>query len=58
MKNKKLLAIPVVLVAAFIGWKLLHRSQFRYAGTVEATVTDWPTEKPAELVTGAVTRVL
>jgi HlyD family secretion protein len=37
MKKNKLLAIPVVLVAAFIGWKLLSRGEFRYAGTVEAT---------------------
>jgi membrane fusion protein YbhG len=37
MKNKKLLVIPVALIAAFVGWKLLSRGQFRYAGTVEAT---------------------
>jgi HlyD family secretion protein len=37
MKKNKLLAIPVVLAAVFIGWKLLSRSEFRYAGTVEAT---------------------
>ena len=37
MKKNKLLAIPVVLVAAFVGWKLLSRPEFRYAGTVEAT---------------------
>ena len=37
MNKKKLLAIPVVLAAAFIGWKLLARPEFRYAGTVEAT---------------------
>ena len=36
MKQKKLLAIPVVLAAALIGWKLLSRPEFRYAGTVEA----------------------
>ncbi len=37
MKNKKLLAIPVVLAAVLIAWKLLSREPFRYAGTVEAT---------------------
>ena len=37
MKKNKLLAIPVVLIAAVIGWKLLSRGEFRYAGTVEAT---------------------
>jgi HlyD family secretion protein len=37
MKKNKLLAVPVVLAAAFIGWKLLSRPEFRYAGTVEAT---------------------
>lgn len=37
MNKKFLLAIPVVLVAALIGWKLVTRRPFRYAGTVEAT---------------------
>ena len=35
--NKKLLAIPVALVAALIAWRLYSREPFRYAGTVEAT---------------------
>ncbi|MFI5363763.1 MAG: efflux RND transporter periplasmic adaptor subunit [Elusimicrobiota bacterium] len=36
MNKNKLFAIPVALAAAFFGWKLLSRPEFRYAGTVEA----------------------
>lgn len=36
-KDKRLLAIPVVLVLAFAGWTWLKGRDFRYAGTVEAT---------------------
>jgi HlyD family secretion protein len=39
MKNKKLLAVPVLL-AAFVAWKLWSAGDFRYAGTVEATDVD------------------
>ena len=37
MNKKFLLAIPAVLVVSLIGWKLVTRKPFRYAGTVEAT---------------------
>ena len=41
MKNKKpLLAIPLLLVAGLVAWKVLLRTPFRYAGTVEATDVD------------------
>ncbi len=37
MKDKKKLAIPVLIVLALVAWKLTTRAEFRYAGTVEAT---------------------
>jgi HlyD family secretion protein len=40
MNKKKLLAIPVVLAAVLVGWKLYSSVPFRYAGTVEATDVD------------------
>lgn len=36
-KDKRLLAVPVVLILAFAGWSWLKGRDFRYAGTVEAT---------------------
>ena len=37
MKKKLKLLIPAALVLAFIVWKAMSRTDFRYAGTVEAT---------------------
>lgn len=39
-KDKRLLAIPVLLALAFFAREYLRRSDFRYAGTVEATEVD------------------
>lgn len=36
-KDKRLLAVPVVLALAFAGWSWFKGRDFRYAGTVEAT---------------------
>jgi HlyD family secretion protein len=36
-KDKRLLAIPVLLAAAFVVWTWVKGRDFRYAGTVEAT---------------------
>lgn len=36
-KDKRLLAIPVALAAAILGWSRWTSREFRYAGTVEAT---------------------
>lgn len=36
-KDKRLLAIPVLLAAAFVAWSWIKARDFRYAGTVEAT---------------------
>lgn len=36
-KDKRLLAVPVLLALAFVGWSWLKSRDFRYAGTVEAT---------------------
>lgn len=36
-KDKRLLAIPVLLAAAFVSWNWIKARDFRYAGTVEAT---------------------
>lgn len=36
-KDKRFLAVPVLLVLAFLGWKYFRTGDFRYAGTVEAT---------------------
>jgi HlyD family secretion protein len=37
MPKKILLAVAAAALAAAVAWKLLHHSEFRYAGTVEAT---------------------
>ncbi len=36
-KDKRLLALPVLAVLAFVGWTWFKSRDFRYAGTVEAT---------------------
>lgn len=37
IKDKRLLAVPVLVVLAFLGWKHFRPREFRCAGTVEAT---------------------
>lgn len=37
MKNKRLLALPLLAVAGFLAWNWSSKRDFRYAGTVEAT---------------------
>lgn len=39
MKNKRLLVVPVLIIA-FVVWKIWSHGDFRYAGTVEATDVD------------------
>ena len=41
MNKKKIIPIVLVLgVAAFLSWKLLHKEEFLFAGTIEATEVD------------------
>ncbi len=38
--KKKLPVLIIVIAAVAVGWKLTHRSDFSYAGTIEATYVD------------------
>lgn len=39
-RMKKALAMLALLAAAFAAWRILHRAEFLYAGTIEATEVD------------------
>ncbi len=40
MKKKFLIVFPIAAVIAFFLWRVTHRPEFRFAGTVEATEVD------------------